>query len=514
MTFINDYVIAGTDAEMTDADKAIQIKRYESTVQWLNLSRTQSKKILGQVDQFYPDLSLTAHEGADIDHDAEPINILCMDCGGMKGYAFLAMLQIISEEYCRQGQDFFEQFHFIAGTCTGGVTALLLNAFDSVEDFLLESRDCFDDIREQISSGNKKVKEVLEKKLGVKTPLANKKVPAMALCAVREKSGSHIPFIVRTYDYPSSEKNKVAVESSSSMTVSEAIAASCTLVASDVVKIKTENGKKKETLISAGKFCKCPMATVLSQVFHLYPGRPLGVVLSLGTGMEDKALINRSIETARLSHPDLYYMRIEPSEIIKKYNYVETDLQKIAVMEEEIHEYVKNNVRVRNGLKVALEKLFNPRNPEWRNSRKGTQVKEGPLLLQEKYMNRFLARSVTRHSAVSKNSNSDSFISTSSGQSRVHFDGVDSTRSGRLSLLSNGSDPTEMRNKLFADKGSIVDFVPSSEYKNEDKKDGRDSDCVMCFWQKLLLFTGLAQGQHVNILYDSDDSSYEQEEWK
>ena len=89
MSFINDYVIAGTDAEMTDADKAIQIKRYESTVQWLNLSRTQSRKILGQVDQFYPDLSLTAHEGADIDHDAEPINILCMDCGGMKGETFI-----------------------------------------------------------------------------------------------------------------------------------------------------------------------------------------------------------------------------------------------------------------------------------------------------------------------------------------------------------------------------------------------------------------------------------------
>ena len=42
------------------------------------------------------------------------------------------MLQVISQEYCKEGSDFFGQFDLIAGTSVGGIGALIVNGVDTV----------------------------------------------------------------------------------------------------------------------------------------------------------------------------------------------------------------------------------------------------------------------------------------------------------------------------------------------------------------------------------------------
>ena len=57
--------------------------RFKSTVGWMKIDATRDgyKQILEKFEEEYPTIA-AQHE---IDYDAEPVNIFCLDGGGMRG---------------------------------------------------------------------------------------------------------------------------------------------------------------------------------------------------------------------------------------------------------------------------------------------------------------------------------------------------------------------------------------------------------------------------------------------
>ena len=58
-------------------------KRFQSTIGWMNEGATRDgyEEIVERFEEEYP----TNADRVEIDYDAEPVHILCLDGGGMKG---------------------------------------------------------------------------------------------------------------------------------------------------------------------------------------------------------------------------------------------------------------------------------------------------------------------------------------------------------------------------------------------------------------------------------------------
>lgn len=54
-------------------------------------------------------------------------------------------------------------------------------------------------------------------------------------------------------------------------------------------------------------FQNCPLALAIDEASRLYPGRPIGTILNLGFFDRDEPFIHRTLETARLKHPNTHF---------------------------------------------------------------------------------------------------------------------------------------------------------------------------------------------------------------
>ena len=204
---------------------------------------------------------------------------------------------------------------------------------------------------------------VLEKKYGKDLPLKNNGVPSFAFSANKvidpNATGNKEdiePFILRTYDYPKTNQFD-GYSGTSSCTMVEAMAAtSCQPPALDRVKIEVDGETKN--LCDGVVLCTCPLPIAIGEAMKLYPTRPLGVILSLGFMSDESDLIYRTLETTRLVHPQLHFQRIAPTKIMESFSVIESDIDDIAIMEQQVKDYVRNTPRVKNALKVTIEKLF------------------------------------------------------------------------------------------------------------------------------------------------------------
>ena len=224
-------------------------------------------------------------------------------------------------------------------------------------------------------------------------------VPAFVLCAkLDEITGRIEPFVLRSYDYPvddeeccleekdvvdqfndnptagdtcltAADKNKkdtrpynsiTLLRGSSSASLADAVAA--TTAAPPFfgrVKIDTIGSGQTADFADGGIFCNSPVAIAIDEALHLYPNRPLGVVLSIGLYTDEDKFSNRAIAAAKLSHPKLHYQRIVPrGDALDKCDMTEKDANKIADMEEETRQFMRNDVSTNNLLEVTLGKLF------------------------------------------------------------------------------------------------------------------------------------------------------------
>ena len=215
---------------------------------------------------------------------------------------------------------------------------------------------------------------VLEKKYGKDIPLKSGGIPSFSFSAnqLKEKDGTGNkkviePFVLRTYDYPSTNQfDGCSSSSASSGSLPRAMAAtSAQPPAVDRVDLEV-NGETKH-LCDGVVLCTCPLPIAIEEAMKLYPTRPLGVVLSLGFTGDESEYIYRTMETTRLVHPQLHFQRIAPTEIMESFSPIELDLDTIAIMEQQVKDYVRNTPRVKNSLKVTVEKLC-----KWSKARNST----------------------------------------------------------------------------------------------------------------------------------------------
>ena len=107
-----------------------------------------------------------------------------------------------------------------------------------------------------------------------------------------------------------------------------------------------------------GLFYESPVAIAISEARRLCPNRPLGVIVSLGLSAKEDDYTRRAIDIARQSHPNLYFHRIIPHEIIDKFHYLETDPDKFASFEEALRYFLRTDVATNDLLDNTIDKLF------------------------------------------------------------------------------------------------------------------------------------------------------------
>jgi hypothetical protein len=259
-----------------------------------------------------------------------------------------------------------------------------------------------DDIREQSFTKIKKrkvwtkgrmvkqvhsIEEIIRARFGSEELLRPGDIPACVLCAAQQhedgKNGKKTiePFVLRTYNYPPSSNGEAeaymqdvnvrekhfteeqvergVVNSCSSATLAEAMAA--TTAVPMVYKPVKVNLKGEQLDFADGViFNESPVAIAISEARRLYPNRPLGVIMSIGLTSSTHAeeYTRRAIDIARQSHPNLYFHRIIPHEIIDKFHYLETDPDKVASFEEALRHFLHTNVATNDLLDNTIDKLF------------------------------------------------------------------------------------------------------------------------------------------------------------
>ena len=261
------------------------------------------------------------------------------------------------------------------------------------EDLMAEAVDVIDECRERtfmnISILNalmtgKAVKsknsllQIFEERYGSEEPLYNPDgIPAFVLCSSRhtgstDKEGiisedehNYEPFVLRSYDYPQQEEgntiyNDIEIaKSSNSLNLIEAMAAT-SAVPGLVGRVKVKVDDVNRSFADGFLFANSPVVVALNEARRLYPKRPLGLFMSLGFEQNDFKFASRAISVAQLSHPSLLFQRIVPVKAFADFSSQETDIAKIAVMEEKVFDYVTNDIEVNHLLDASIDKLFAP----------------------------------------------------------------------------------------------------------------------------------------------------------
>jgi len=329
--------------------------------------------------------------------EGKPINILCFDGGGMRGYALVVMLEMMQK---KAGKNLLDCFDLVGGTSVGGCGALVCNRSDTLETGCMLMRDVIDDVRENCFEGLKtsrnfvrlitegsllrKEQYIIEtlKKRFPDEPLLNKNgIPTFVVTATKvdqKISGEVVefePFILRSYEYGHNNEKKDDIkkdihslaDSTSSVLLCEAMAAT-SAVPPLVDRVTVNCDGKQISLGDGGVISASPVVHAFDEASRLYPDRPIGVVLSFGFTNDQDAHVSRAVDVMRMSSPNLHFQRIAPHEIMDPFKSEESDLTKIALMELRVQDYMLNTARVVNALDITIGRLVQSRLAPKRNT--------------------------------------------------------------------------------------------------------------------------------------------------
>jgi len=172
---------------------------------------------------------------------------------------------------------------------------------------------------------------------------------------------------LRSYEYPRNKNSSdcasnsdALVKSMSSISVAEAMAATTSYPLVGHA-IKTEIGGRKVSLADGSLYSNCPVPAAIDEARQLYPGRPIGVVFSLGYSDRDNSFIDRIIGSAKLANPDMHFHRLVPKGITDVFDFGETCLDAVVQMEQQVHDYIFKNSEVSCALDITIKKLSNSR---------------------------------------------------------------------------------------------------------------------------------------------------------
>lgn len=165
------------------------------------------------------------------------------------------------------------------------------------------------------------------------------------------------PFIARNFEYPEENQDKEPLaKSSNKMMLYEGCAATSAVpVLVDRVRIEVDDHLR--IFADGMMFQNCPMSLCIDEAQRLYPNRPIGVIVSLGFTNDEDELIQKTIESTRIRHPNLHFQRIVPSHITEDFSAAETDLKAIAKMEARVLDWMLNDANMKDETRVTMEKL-------------------------------------------------------------------------------------------------------------------------------------------------------------
>uniref|UniRef100_A0A7S2BAL4 PNPLA domain-containing protein n=1 Tax=Haptolina brevifila TaxID=156173 RepID=A0A7S2BAL4_9EUKA len=217
------------------------------------------------------------------DAEERPLNILSLDGGGIKGRNQMVMIE---ELEAATGRSVAHQFDLIGGTSIGGCGALFIAHFSDAAT--AKARVAMSELQHRCFASTSKRRLLVDghfcsdqrrafmmdcvgpRKLSVHSPGAPK---AFALASCRGKRGLE-PFLLRTYPH-----RRAVLAGTHRAKLSQAVEATS---AAPFMFPRARLGGT--VLADGGMIANDPTLVALQEASALWPGRTVGLVVSLGTG--------------------------------------------------------------------------------------------------------------------------------------------------------------------------------------------------------------------------------------
>jgi len=350
-----------TTAPIYTKDNRGMITRLMSTYEWSKHENNRGA-LDAKINSFGFGKAMMSY--TDVDLDLEPINILCMDGGGMKGFALQAMLQEFMHGMC-PGRDLSDLFDLIGGTSVGGLAALTLGhhrTFDKGYETCCEwaekvRKNTFAkwSITQMITKGHlmiDKREEIFHETFGERTTYVDHAVEggvkSFAVCVRRELSESSTsnenelePFLCRTYEIPEDQKKNALPGTHKlplylSMTATSAAPKAFNRT---VAKIGGENYQLCDGMLLENN----PVIIAVREAKLLWPNRPIGNILSFGFPGDEETETNlEAMHMIKDHNPKMKLFRFV-AKLHKDYGATTSNLKLITKSQDLSREYIRTS---------------------------------------------------------------------------------------------------------------------------------------------------------------------------
>lgn len=329
------------------------------------------KRVLKKVSEVNSENPSTANEGD------RPVNILVFEGGGLRGFAHAGMVEGLVE--VNEGEDVLQFFDLACGTSVGGIAALEMSRTGKCTTWLQDTKKVMTLIlqkslrkknwlnlllRGSLTNDKNSVANILRDHCG-DAPLHNPNgLKAFALCSVRgsamdENGASEIePFVLRTYDLSANAEAESTFPGTNELFLWEAMAAtSAAPILSERIDLEINGVKKRfaDGCIVANN----PTAIAIIEAQRMWPGRPIGVIMSLCLTNSEKDLVNQAVDMIKQSHPEIQFCRLEP--------FINTDgfMQSGDARLRQVQESARNYIHKSNEVRRVVDKLRSSGPRDW-----------------------------------------------------------------------------------------------------------------------------------------------------
>ena len=440
-----------------------------ATFSWLFLAIKESRQslsnhgVIGAPPWRYdvPHRGLAGEDETDSDDDGDrgrPINVLCMDGGGIRGRCLLAMVE---EMELQLGGAVAKHFDLIAGTSIGGCGSIFLSRYPEAGQATRMARLALTELQTRCFAHRNwrrllrrgflcrdERRDFMLELCGTTQPLRTNGPRAFAVAARRDEDGL-IPFLFRTYDLPPGAARRSRIQGTAQVALWQAIEATSAapvlfpraqlelevdidhagsvvgersgqsvLVgggegvnegggegASDAARasvaaansaqsgiggaqvggsIAAGSGEARTTVRTAiiklaladgGLVANDPTAIALREARALWPNRPVGTVVSLGTGTTSPLGADAANEPARSpigravrasGGPSASYYRLNPP--VHGVSMIDSNEDKLRAMEDATRKYFRESFDAREACRRLVESRARKRSTSWKRA--------------------------------------------------------------------------------------------------------------------------------------------------
>lgn len=325
---------------------------------------------------------------AAFDPDAEPLNILCMDGGGIRGRNLMVMIEEIEAVI---GRPIAECFDLVAGTSIGGCGALIISQFPAHGEAVQKARQAFYNLQVRCFAHKRlgsllrrghlcrdERRAVVLELCGAEQPLrlrGSQGPRAFAVATRQSAEGGIEPYLLRTYSSAAEEapprregregredrerptssqgrggsggakhapKHAGGLPGTSDAQLWQAVEATSAAPA-----IFPPTRLRGDLLVDGGLVANDPTLLALREAHALWPGRPVGLVVSLGTGIPSPQSEPTSgvAEAVRQAGPKARYFRFQPQ--VRGVGMIETDEARLREMEGRVRASFRMSIEAR-----------------------------------------------------------------------------------------------------------------------------------------------------------------------